>query len=368
MRHITQQPLPRVATSRPIALDNLRTFAAVARGLSFRTAAADLHLTQSAVSRRIQALEQELGCALFVRDTRNVMLTREGETLLQTVRQALDGIDRTVVRLRAQRQRRHVSVNTFSTFATLWLLPRLHEFQRDNPDIDIRIVANDALVDVNDPETDVALRLVVNSPVPPHAERLFGEVIMPVTSPMLVKMAKAGKAPSLQGIDALALHTWLDEDDDQPGSACTSWQHWLESKGHGELVPRRLVSVNYGHQGIQAAVAGHGLAMGRLGLVHLALERGELVEVLGRRDRLRVNAAYWMVPMLGAVLRPELVRFLDWVRQQAAHTREAVGEGEPPTDALGASQHRAKGNSRTTRAPVPSKATQARTTSKTRKP
>jgi LysR family transcriptional regulator, glycine cleavage system transcriptional activator len=323
---------PRPA-ARPLALENLRTFAAVARTLSFRAAADELHLTQSAISRRVQALEDDLGLALFARDTRKVEPTHAGEALLQAVTPALDRIDRTVARLRADQSRRHVSVSTFGTFATLWLLPRLEDFQRTHPDIDIRIEASDKLAALDDPDLDVALRYAVHAPVPPHAERMFGEVITPVASPMLVSMARAGRAPALATVADLARHAFFDQDEEHPGSRCSTWRYWLRTQGEADIAPRRRVTVNYGHQGIQAAMAGQGLAIGRLGLIHDTLARGELVEVFGPKARAAVPAAYWMVPMLNAVLRPELARFLAWVREQAAATRKAIGEADAPAPA-----------------------------------
>ncbi len=326
--------------ARPLALDNLRTFATVARTLSFRAAADELHLTQSAVSRRVQALEDDLGLPLFARDTRKVEPTLAGEALLQAVTPALDRIDRTVARLRADQSRRHVSVTTFGTFATLWLLPRLEDFQRAHPDIDIRIEASDKLTDMHDPELDVALRYAVFAPVPAHAERMFGEVIAPVASPMLVAAARAGRTSALASTADLARHTFFDQDEEHPGSRCSTWRYWLHAQGQADVAPRRRVTVNYGHQGIQAAMAGQGLAIGRLGLIHDTLARGELVEVFGPKARVAVPAAYWMVPMLNAVLRPELARFLAWVRDQAAATRQAIGEADEARPAPAATRKR----------------------------
>lgn len=321
---------PRPPSARPLALDNLRSFAAVARSLSFRGAADELHITQSAISRRIQSIEDELGLALFVRDTRKVELTLAGEALLQATTQALDRIDRTVTRLRSDHARRHVSVTTFGTFATLWLLPRLAGFQERHADIDIRIAASDKLVDNDDPDLDVALRMVVDSPVPPHAERMFGEVMTPVASPMLLSLAKAGRVPPITRVADLNRHALFEQDDSHPGSRYDSWSHWSLARGEAEITPRRRITVNYGHQGIQAAIAGQGLALGRLPLIHDAIERGELVEVFGKSARLAVPTSYWMIPMLGAVMRPESKVFLDWLREQARLTRAAIGEEEEP--------------------------------------
>ncbi len=317
------------STPRPLALDNLRTFACVAQHLSFSAAADALHLTQSAVSRRIQALEEAVGVALFVRDTRTVELTQAGELMRQAVLPALERIDRTVARLRNDQLRRHVSVTTFSTFATQWLLPRLSSFQEANPDIDIRIVADDKMLDLDDPQIDVALRYLVDATPPAHAERMFGEVVSPVASPMLMALIKAGRAPKLKALRDLAGHALLDQDLSHPGNRCVTWSYFLRARDEAEVEPRRRVVINYGHQIIQAAMAGQGVAMGRAALIHPNVERGELVEVFGPASRLVVPASYWIVPLPSAVLRPELRAFLTWLREQAAITRHALGEGVP---------------------------------------
>ncbi len=315
-----RSPLPH----RPLALDNLRTFATMARCLSFSAAAAELHLTQSAVTRRIQSLEDELGLPLFVRDTRRVELTHAGEALRQAVMPSIERIDRAVTRLRSDHARKHVSVSTFGSFATLWLLPRLTRFQEMHPDIDIRIVATDKMTDMDDPELDVVLRYAVKVSVPPQAERMFDEVLTPVVSPMVLAQIQEGRAPALALPADLRHHALLDQDDAHPGNAYVTWQHWLQRHGVADLQPRRRISINYGHQIIQAAMAGQGVAMGRLGMIHDILERGELAEPFGPQARMTVDAAYWLIPLSGALPRPELTVFVAWLREQAAATRAAM--------------------------------------------
>ena len=134
--------------TRPIGAGHLRTFEAVARHLNFRAAGEELALTQSAVSRQIQGLEEEVGVPLFLRHTRAVELTSAGAQLLLAVSQALPRVDAAVRQIRQSAGRRSVSLTTFASFASMWLIPRLEAFQRDHPDIDIRIDASDAALDL----------------------------------------------------------------------------------------------------------------------------------------------------------------------------------------------------------------------------
>jgi LysR family glycine cleavage system transcriptional activator len=318
---------------RPLRLDSLRAFEAVARCRSFSAAAAELSLTQPAVSRQIKALEQELGASLFSRGTRHVDLTDAGASLQQAVVPLIERLDRTVRDIRVRRGRRQVSLSTFASFATLWLLPRLAEFQRRHADIDIRISAQDRLLEVDDPDQDLLLRFGLPGVAPPHAERLFGEVLTPVASPILLAQSRAGQAPPLRKPADLAAHTLLEEDGRQPSSAFLNWPHWLGHRGLAELQPRRWVFLNYTHQQVQAALAGQGVALARMPLVHDLLSGGELVEPFGARGRLPSPAGYWLVPTLGARLRPELRAAIEWIREQAALTRQAVGEPAAPAPA-----------------------------------
>jgi LysR family glycine cleavage system transcriptional activator len=312
--------------SRALDVGPLRTFLAVAERLSFSEAGRDLHLTQSAVSRQIRALEDEIGTPLFTRGTRHVALTASGQALRSAAQVAVARIDEAVLRLRTAHTRRHVSVTTFASFASLWLLPRLPEFQAAHPDIDIRISATDALVPLDDPEIDLALRCCRAADAPPQAERLFGEMYTPVVSPRLAEQAAAGAAARLQDPVDLAQHALLEEDDRRPIGEFASWRRWLQQQDLATLEPRRWTYLNYTYQQVQAALAGQGVALARLPLVAQALQRGELIEPFGTDRRLQGPFAYWLVPMPEARNRADLRAFAQWLRAQAADTRAAIGE------------------------------------------
>ena len=314
------------ANRRPLSLDGLRAFEAVARRLSFSAAAGELYVTQPAISRQIKALEVELGTALFIRGTRRVEISAAGLALRQAVLPALDGIDRAVRQLRTAQGRRHVNLSTFASFTTLWLMPRLAGFQQQHPDIDIRITATDVLASMDDPELDLVLRYDFANNVPPDAELMFGEVLSPVASPWLVQQAASGQAPPLASAADLAGHALLEEDDHRPSASTLSWRRWHTEMGQPRLEPRRWTYLNYTHQQVQGALAGQGVALARLALVHEQVARGELVEPFGRAGRLPGPAAYWLLPLPGARLRPELRAFIAWVRGEAAVTRMALAE------------------------------------------
>jgi len=295
----------------------LRAFEAVARRLSFRAAAEELHLTQPAISRQIRTLEEELGAALFLRGTRHVELTGPGETLLRSVAPLLDRLDATVRQIRTAQGRRTVGVTTFPSLASLWLLPRLQDFQRVHPGIDIRISATDAMADPDDPELDLALRYCHPDDAPPGSTLLFGEVLTPVAS------------PGLRGVSTpadLASQTLLEEDDQRPSAEYLTWRYWLQLNGLPQLEPRGWIYLNFTYQQIQAALAGQGVALARLALVRESLACGDLVEPFGAAGRITSPYAYWLVRWPTRRERPDLAAFEAWLLEQATVTRQALAD------------------------------------------
>ncbi len=304
---------------RALGVGPLRAFEAVARRSSFRAAGEELHLTQPAISRQIRSLEDEIGVTLFLRGTRHVELTSAGAALLRAVAPWLDRLDASVRQIRSQGARQRITVTTFASFASLWLIPRLQDFQRLHPEVDIRVSAHDAMADSDDPEIDLALRYADASQLPPDSVPLFGEVLTPVVNPVL--LATLGRR--WQPAD-LAGQTLLEEDDQRPSAEYLSWRHWLRLHAPAGLEPRGWIYLNFTYQQIQAALAGQGVALARVALVHETLSRGELVEPFGAAGRISSPFGYWLVRWRGRPPSPQLTAFEAWVLQQAAQTRAAM--------------------------------------------
>jgi LysR family transcriptional regulator, glycine cleavage system transcriptional activator len=310
MNHIRQ---------RPLGVGPLRAFEAVARRSSFRAAGEELHLTQPAISRQIRSLEDELGATLFLRGTRHVELTTAGAALLRAVAPWLDRLDASVRQIRSQKARQRITVTTFASVASLWLIPRLQDFQRQHPGVDIRVSADDALADPDDPEIDLALRYTHADQVPADAVPLFDELLTPVVNPALRDtLGRRWRASDL------ATQTLLEEDDDRPSAEYLSWRHWLRLHAPAALEPRGWIYLNFTYQQIQAALAGQGVALARIALVHETLARGELVEPFGPAGRVASPFGYWLVRWQGRAPSPHLQAFEAWVMEQAAETRAAI--------------------------------------------
>jgi DNA-binding transcriptional LysR family regulator len=312
--------------TRPIAVGHLRAFEAVARHLNFRAAAEELSLTQSAVSRQIQAMEEEVGVPLFLRHTRAVELTAAGAQLLRAVVPSLERMDSTVRLIRRSAGRKSVTISTWASFASMWLIPRLEDFQSAHPDIDIRIDASDVPVDMETADVDVALRYARPAQVPAQAIRLFGEQLTPVASPWLLKSGH----PLKKGADLV--HFGLIEASDSHRTQnleWLTWRRWLDTHNFKNLEPKRWLYFNYAHQIAQAALTGQGLALARMPLVADSLASGDLVEILPRM-RLESPMVYWLLIGPRAVARPEIQAFCDWLQVQAQLTRVAIGDVPDP--------------------------------------
>jgi LysR family glycine cleavage system transcriptional activator len=311
--------------SRPISVGQLRAFEAVARHLNFRAASEELALTQSAVSRQIQSLEEEVGVSLFHRHTRAVELTHAGGILLRAVTPSLERIDGAVRQIRQSAGRKSVSLTTFASFASMWLIPRLEMFQRDNPDIDIRIDASDAAVDLEISDLDMALRYAPANHMPPHAIRLFGEQITPVISPWLLK-----SGPRLKKPDDLAQFTLIEAGDaHHTHLEWLTWRRWLDDHASPKLEAKRWLFFNYAYQMVQATLTGQGVVLARLPLIAESLASGDLVEPLPNM-RLDSPMAYWLIIGPRSLARPEVMAFCEWLKGQAALTREAIGDVPDP--------------------------------------
>ncbi|HLS84784.1 MAG TPA: LysR substrate-binding domain-containing protein, partial [Burkholderiales bacterium] len=285
-------------------LDLLVGFEAAARHLSFTRAAEELFLTQSAISRQIKELEDGLGVALFERRHRALALTDAGKQFYASAAQVLATMRTATEALRAQAgRRRPLSVTTTTSFASLWLIPRLAGFTRDHPGIDVRITADTRVQDLERDGLDVAIRHGPAALAGPDAVRLFGERVFPVCSPKLLK-----KAPLEKPAD-LARHVLLQYDDPDIRHPWLHWKTWLEVAGIPELRPAGTLAFSGYDQIIPAAVAGHGVALGRSPLVKGFLERGELVAPF-KGSSANPARAYYAILSKGASQRPEALAFV----------------------------------------------------------
>jgi DNA-binding transcriptional LysR family regulator len=292
------------------ALDPLVGFESAARHLSFTKAGEELFLTQSAVSRQIKELEDQLGVPLFQRRHRALALTEAGHQFYAAAAQALATMRSATDRLRAHAGKKALSVTTTHSFAALWLIPRLAGFTRDHPGVDVRITAETKVQDLERDGLDLALRHGPASLAGPNAIRLFGEKVFPVCSPRLLKKKPLEKPADLKN------HVLLQYDDPDGRHPWLHWKTWLEVERIADLRPAGTLSFSGYEQIIPAAVAGHGVALGRSPLVKDLMRSGELVAPF--RSSADPARAYFAILSKNAVGRPEVTAFVEWLKSEAA--------------------------------------------------
>ena len=293
------------------SLDLLTGFEAAARHLSFTKAGEELFLTQSAVSRQIKELEDQLGVALFHRRHRALVLTDAGQQFYAAAAQVITTMRSATERLRAQSGRkRPLSLTTTHSFAALWLIPRLAGFTRTHPGVDVRITADTRVQDLERDGLDLAIRHGPPSLAGPNAVRLFGERVFPVCSPKLLKTNPLRQPADLKN------HTLLQYDDPDARHPWLHWKTWLEVAGVPELRPAATLSLSGFEQIIPAAVAGHGVALGRSPLVKDLLAEKKLVAPF--KTTADPARAYFVIASKAAASRPEVHEFVEWLKGEAA--------------------------------------------------
>jgi DNA-binding transcriptional LysR family regulator len=296
-------------------LDLLRSFEVAARHLSFTKAAEELFLTQSAVSRQIQQVEEHLGTPLFERRHRSLALTEAGVVMQRAIVDCLERLRDATSRVRAQSAVRRVAITCTAGFASLWLIPRLARFTDAHPQVDVRISATSEILDLARQQIDIAVRFVPTREGlgPP----LFEEVVLPVCSPRLV----ADKRHPLRKPADLAHHTLLAVD--MHGIAPTAdWEPWIRVMGLAEVRMKNTLRFTQYPDAIAAAVAGQGVVIGRVPLVAEFLRDKRLVAPFS--GGAVSQRGYYIVTSDAARANPDAQAFVQWLRSEAEATRQLL--------------------------------------------
>jgi LysR family transcriptional regulator, glycine cleavage system transcriptional activator len=299
------------------SLDLLRGFEAAARHLSFTLAARELFVTQSAVSRQVKALEDDLGVALFERRHRAIQLTGAGQRLYRAADQALRLLADAAADLREGAGTRPVTVSCSVGFASLWLVPRLAEFRDAHPEVELRIDANNRLIDLDREGIEIAVRYGPPELAPAGAARLFGEEVFPVCAPTLA----APPARPLARPEDLQHHVLLHFGADDSTMPLTSWSMWAEAMGLRRLRPAGSLRFSQYDQMIQAALEGQGVALAISPLVRRHLRAGRLVAPF--EQRFATPRGYYLLTSARGQRRPEVRAFVAWLIDAAARDAEA---------------------------------------------
>lgn len=281
-------------------LNVLRGFEAAARLGSFHQAAQELHLTQSAISQQIRSLEELLGQPLFHRQGRSVALTDAGQDLLETTQSVLLQLAMGIQRLEQYRKPNQLVLNTSTAIARHWLLPRLGEFHRLHPDIDLWLFTSDEEPDMAEQTVDLALRWDLAPQAECRHQHMVADRLLPVaTATVLSRPAE----------ERTTLH----------GERALDWHHWT-LKG-GEDLQLQTRGLNFSDPGLllEAASAGLGVALVSELLSRPARQQGQLLSLSAHR----VKGPQWdLLVHQESEGMPECRAFCHWLGQQFA-------DGEP---------------------------------------
>lgn len=292
-------------TRRLPPLNAMRAFEAAARNASFTRAAAELCVTQGAVSRHVAVLEDWLKVRLFNRDRHGVELTAKGSIYFRAVKGALDQIEQGTQALQPSLEEARLRLKLPPTFAIRWLVPRLARFHALHPQIDVQITTSHQRVDFQREDIDIGIHSEAEPPQAEGYQRLFGEILLPVCAPGLL-----ANGPALADPRDLAQHALL----------CSlnrplDWPVWLSAAGvefdEGDIgLKFENAALAY-----QAAIDQLGVMVAQLALVEDDIRAGRLVAPFALRVPTR--GAYYLQYRTGQPRPARVLAFEEWILAEA---------------------------------------------------
>ena len=288
-------------------LTALRAFEAAARHLSFAQAAAELHVTPAALSFQIKALEEHLGTPVFRRLNRAVELTDAGKHLAPGITQGFDTLNNSWRSTRRTLDTTTLTITAGPAFTAKWLAPRLFDFARKHPEIELRFSATLKLADFDRDDVDMAIRFGEGDDDGLFSQTIINEWMTPMMSPALAELYS--KPSDLT--DAVLLH----QDDFNFITQSSNWDMWFKAQG---LTPPpvggpRFSQADHAHD---AAIAGSGVVLGRYSLAESDLRSNVLVAPFDLSIALR--AKYRVICPEGSQNRPHVKAFINWIIMQAS--------------------------------------------------
>lgn len=278
-----------------LPLNNLRAFEAAARHLSFTRAAIELNVTPAALGHQVKALEERLGVPLFRRLPRGLALTDEGQALLPVLREAFDRMAGLLDEVRGARGREVLSVGVVGTFATGWLLPRLAAFAAAHGQVDLRLSTNNNRVDLAEEGLDFAIRYGDGAWHGTDAVALMPAPLTPLCAPALA--ARLAAPADLAGETLLRSYR------------VGEWTAWLEAQG-APPPPLTGPVFDSGAVMVEAAIAGHGVALAPAAMFAAALADGRLVRPFAAEIDL---GRYWLTSLKSRRPTAAMTAFRDWI-------------------------------------------------------
>ena len=291
------------------SLDALQVFSKAAKHMNFTHAAHELGITQAAVSRRIHKLEQQLGKPLFIRTSkRRLKLTQDGEKLFQVVTQSLASLETVISEIQNPKNEDTISVTSTSGFATLWLMPRLAQFNETHPEIKIRLVLVDELLDLNNEAIDLGIRYGSGQWANLESKLLFAESLYPVCSPHYLD-----QHPQITDLNELINNQLLHVEEKVLTAA--NWSRWLaEFDIQLEQTSSKIIYNNYPLL-VQSCLNHQGILLGWHHMIYDLISSGELVRPV--QEILHTENGFYMITPKDKTITKNVKLFIDWIFNNA---------------------------------------------------
>jgi LysR family glycine cleavage system transcriptional activator len=293
----------------------LRTLVSAGRHLNFTRAADELNLTPAAVSYQIKEIEDRLGVKLFVRSSRSIHLTPEGEVLCEAAAESLEVLNRAAAR--AKKMSRSITTQLKVTldphFATKWLMRRVDNFRKLQPAIELRFEVSYEVREFELDDIDVAIRYGSGKYSGLVANRLFDNVIVPVCSPRLLKSGRSLAEPR-----DLMQHTLAHIEWSRQGVTWPNWQMWMAAAGIHDYDDSRTVVFETSSDAVEAALAGEAVALADFAMIANDLSEGRLVRPFELSIKAPAEFAYFLVYPKASAADPRIIAFRDWLLDEAA--------------------------------------------------
>jgi len=286
---------------------NLQAFEAVARRRSFALAAAELHLTASAISHQVARLESHLGVRLFERSAHGVRISSAGELYLSRVGGALSAIAAATEDLK-QGVSNSLYVHSAPSIASLWLMSRLHAFAQAYPEISLNLSAAHTPSDFELGQADIDLRYGVPNWPGLVVEPLFEERIVPLASPAFIQEHRLKRPEHLLGVKLI-----------QSNVSVVQWSDWFAATTDKRAPDHFTVRFDRAQMSLDAAVQGLGVALESATIAGRHIAERKLRPVFGLDKCVKVKAHFAVYPARHAK-RPPVEAFLAWVHGEAAKT------------------------------------------------
>ena len=287
-------------------LNWLRTFEVSARHLNFTQAAAELNMTQAAISQQIKGLESQLGVALFKRLPRGLELTEAGLAYLPVVHESIKRLAVATDELFGRGRDRSLTVRTNLVFFTNWLAPRIGRFREQFPSVGLRFTSN-IWAEESEKDADLDIRYGKGSWRGFRADRLSWDELIPVCSPSIGDTLPSSPEDL---INYTLLHVIGYEE---------GWGYWLSQTGYPHIDSDQSIQLDTLITGLEMAVQGYGIALGRTSLVAELIESGRLIAPL--EERIPASEAFYLVSPDKQYEHPHAGIFRDWILEEAEHSR-----------------------------------------------